>query len=231
MLRAALLLPLTCALRAPARQVRRFANADGLTEAGTPLNYADESPFLSSPQQTVTSTGDGLHGEKSCFLPLDQLDNGEPWPRIIRVAGVYPGLTQAEVAACTSAPAPPEQDGMWLFDFPDVHGAEFGVVAMPGSDIISGAIDPVAIVASSASLGLLIDDKECLCLIDRGEVDFSDRHFFCFAEMNGNTAIRRMDGLDGETPAGWSVLGRVVVVTLPWDMDTMAKKGTWMEED
>ena len=32
----------------------------------------------------------------------------------------------------------------------DAHGAEYGVVAMPGSDLICGALDPVAIVASSS---------------------------------------------------------------------------------
>ena len=76
----------------------------------------------------------------------------------------------------------------------DAHGAEYGVVAMPGSDLICGALDPVAIVASSGSLGLMIDEKECLVIIDRGEIDFSDRSFFCYADANGNCSIRRMDG-------------------------------------
>ena len=85
---------------------------------------ADESPFASSPQAEVQSVGEGLHGEASCFLPLDQLDNGVLWPRIIRVAGIYPGLTQAEVQCVPMAPEPPEQDGLWLFDFP-ASGSEF----------------------------------------------------------------------------------------------------------
>ena len=55
------------------------------------------------------------------------------------------------------------------------------------------ALDPVAIVASSGSLGLMIDEKECLVIIDRGEIDFSDRSFFCYSDANGNCSIRRMD--------------------------------------
>ena len=103
-----------------------------------------------------------------CFLPLDQLDNGvlmaENRPRRRHL----PRSHQAEVTAVPMAPEPPEQDGLWLFDFLDAHGAEYGVVAMPGSDLICGALDPVAIVASSGSLGLMIDEKECLVIIDRG---------------------------------------------------------------
>jgi hypothetical protein len=163
---------------------------------------------------------------------LDQLDNGVIWPRIIRVAGVYPGITAAEVAAVPSSPPPPEQDGIWQFDFPDAHGAEYGVVAMYGSEMLSGALDPIAIVASSLSLGLLVDEVECVCIIDRMEINFSDREFFCYADVNGNTSIRRMDGGYGDqAPEGWTILGRVVVVTLPWNPESMAKKGTWMEED
>ena len=109
----------------------------------------------------------------------------------------------------------------------DAHGAEYGVVAMPGSDLICGALDPVAIVASSGSLGLMIDEKECLVIIDRGEIDFSDRSFFCYSDANGNCSIRRMD----DAYEGWTILGKVACVTLPWDADSMAKKGTWMEED
>ena len=220
------------ALKRPARTVHQSEPAGGWDtsrygEAGTALTMADESPFVSAPQAEVQSVGEGLHGEASCFLPLDQLDNGVLWPRIIRVAGIYPGLTQAEVTAVPMAPEPPDQDGLWLFDFPDAHGAEYGVVAMPGSDLICGALDPVAIVASSGSLGLMIDEKECLVIIDRGEIDFSDRSFFCYADANGNCSIRRMD----DAYEGWTILGKVACVTLPWDADSMAKKGTWMEED
>ena len=134
MQRATLLLAGAAALQAPApkrpaRTVLRSEPAGGWDtsrygEAGTALTMADESPFASSPQAEVQSVGEGLHGEASCFLPLDQLDNGVLWPRIVRVAGIYPGLTQAEVQCVPMAPEPPEQDGLWLFDFP-ASGSEF----------------------------------------------------------------------------------------------------------
>ena len=126
MQRATLLLAGAAALQAPVARQRTVLQSEPAGgwdtsrygEAGTALTMADESPFASSPQAEVQSVGEGLHGEASCFLPLDQLDNGVLWPRIIRVAGIYPGLTQAEVTAVPMAPEPPEQDGLWLFDFP-----------------------------------------------------------------------------------------------------------------
>jgi len=134
MQRATLILAGAAALQAPTtkrpqRTTLRSEPAGGWDtsrygEAGTALTMADESPFASSPQAEVQSVGEGLHGEASCFLPLDQLDNGVLWPRIVRVAGIYPGLTQAEVTAVPMAPEPPEQDGLWLFDFP-ASGSEF----------------------------------------------------------------------------------------------------------
>ena len=96
MQRATLLLAGASALRAPAarqprRTILRSEAAGGWDtsrygEAGTALTMADESPFASAPQAEVQSVGEGLHGEASCFLPLDQLDNGVLWPRIVRVA-------------------------------------------------------------------------------------------------------------------------------------------------
>ena len=131
---------------------------------------------------------------------------------------------ELDVSSCDRTAATPSTR---VVPTQDAHGAEYGVVAMPGSDLICGALDPVAIVASSGSLGLMIDEKECLVIIDRGEVDFSDRSFFCYADANGNCSIRRMD----DAYEGWTILGKVACVTLPWDADSMAKKGTWMEED
>ena len=133
MQRATLLLAGASALQAPVARPQRTTlrsepaggwDTSRYGEAGTALTMADESPFASSPQAEVQSVGEGLHGEASCFLPLDQLDNGVLWPRIVRVAGIYPGLTAAEVSAVPMAPEPPEQDGLWLFDFP-ASGSEF----------------------------------------------------------------------------------------------------------
>mmetsp|Transcript_16487 Transcript_16487/g.49655 ORF Transcript_16487/g.49655 Transcript_16487/m.49655 type:complete len:225 (+) Transcript_16487:132-806(+) len=173
----------------------------------------------------------GLHGSQSCFLPVDQMDSSVMWPRILRIAGMYPGVQSGDVAAVPATPPAPAI-GEWLYDFPDAHGSEFGVVAVPGSDILHAAEDPVAMIADSASLGLLIEPQECLVVIDRAETDYDDRQFFAYADANAVVHVRRLDGGSAYSPpAGWAALGRVILVKLKYDPKTMAKKGTWMEED
>ena len=168
----------------------------------------------------------GLHGSNFCFLPLDQLDSEHQWPRLLRVAGFYPGLTSAELAA---APGPEEVPGKgtWNFEFPDPHGSEYGVVAVPGSDLVAYAASPVAVVANAASLGLqLTEGTEVLVVVDRGQQTFSDRAFFAFADANGMTVLRRFDTL----PPGFTVDGKIIFVYLPFDPLTGTPSGTWLEE-
>jgi len=173
----------------------------------------------------------GLHGSESCFMPLDQMDSSIQWPRILRIAGVYPGIVASDVANPPATP-PPAGEGEWTYDFPDAHGSEFGVVAVPGSDLLLGAVDPIAIITSTETLGLLVPPQECLVVIDRAEVDYDERQFFAYADANSRVHIRRLSGGSGyAAPDGWTVLGRVIVVKLKYDPSTMAKKGTWMEED
>jgi len=105
------LLPLgaALALRCPAAPARPFARGAALASAA----------------------GDaGLHGSSTCFLPLDQLRDDLRWPRLLRVAGAYPGLTGAEIAAPPMCAEPPA-NGFWNYEFPDAHGSEFGVARRP----------------------------------------------------------------------------------------------------
>jgi len=184
-----------------------------------------------SPRATVLGADatDGLHGSNFCFLPLDQLDSEHCWPRVLRVAGTYPGLTAADLAAAP-ATIPPASKGAWTYEFPDAHGTEYGLVAVPGSDLVQYARDPVVVIASSAALGLpLREDTEVLLVVDRAERSFSDRAFFAFADATtGALVVRRFDAAP---PAdAFSVAGRVVYVNLPYDPATQAPSGTWLEE-
>ncbi|KAJ1450295.1 hypothetical protein M885DRAFT_532756 [Pelagophyceae sp. CCMP2097] len=185
-----------------------------------------------APVAVMPEVVEGLHGSASCFLPLDQMQNTDRWPRLVRVAGAYPGLTAAELAAVPS-PVPPAANGMWTFDFPDEQSATFGVVAMKGTDLLDALADPVVVVASSSSLGLsLPEDTEVLVCIDRGDTLYDDRQFFAYADSAGDVTIRRMEDGDGdEPPVGWTIQGRVGFVKLPFDIRRVANRGTWLEED
>lgn len=122
------------------------------------------------------------HGENSCFLPLEQLDQDYYAPRIVQVgimmcfssfcsfqgapltqtkhsltlysqiAGSYPGLTKEEYMAVTSEEA--AEPGQWTYDFSDPDGPQMGTVALPGSNVVALCQDPVVIVAEHDSLGV-----------------------------------------------------------------------------
>jgi len=176
--------------------------------------------------EVEASQGEGLHGSNFCFMPLEQLDDSVQWPRILRIAGSYPGVTTAELAATPGTIAAAAQ-GLWAYEFPDAHSSEYGMIAVPGSDLVQYAIDPVVVVASSASLGIpLLHENEVLAVIDRGAVDFSERSFFAFRDPHANLVIRRFD----QPEPGWTIAGKLVVVLLPFDERTSTKTGTWLEE-
>src|SRR6056300_771079 len=42
------------------------------------------------------TSGGSLHGQDSCFMPLKQLDQDYFAPRIVQIAGAYPGLTKED---------------------------------------------------------------------------------------------------------------------------------------
>ena len=97
-----------------------------LALAATVAACAALAPARRAPRHHTALRAEGLHGDQSCFLPLQQLDDLSRWPRLLRVAGVYPGLTADEVAA-PPPPAPAPEAGSWNYEFPDAHGADYGV--------------------------------------------------------------------------------------------------------
>mmetsp|Transcript_8997 Transcript_8997/g.12490 ORF Transcript_8997/g.12490 Transcript_8997/m.12490 type:complete len:217 (+) Transcript_8997:59-709(+) len=183
--------------------------------------------IISQRAETRSENEMGLHGSSFCFIPLEQLDSDLSWPRILRVAGAYPGVTVDEIKNAALPPAPGDK-GNWIYEFPDTFGAEYGMIAVPGSDILDSCQEPIVLVASAQSLGLQLrnPDTEVLCVCDRSQTDFSDRSFFAFADSNSNVSIGRFDHFD----ASFEVLARLVLVFLPFDPSTMAKSGTWLEE-
>mmetsp|Transcript_34819 Transcript_34819/g.111601 ORF Transcript_34819/g.111601 Transcript_34819/m.111601 type:complete len:227 (+) Transcript_34819:16-696(+) len=206
-----------------------IARALGLVPVSSPPSprLRQEVSLWSSYTQVASTEGEGLHGSNFCFLPLDQLDSDSLWPRLLRVAGAYPGLTSAELLA-TPGPVEAAKNGEWTYEFPDAHGSDLGVVAVPGGDLIQYASNPVAVVATAESLGLqLQNDAEALVVVDRGQTDFSEKSFFASADPDGALVIRRFDD---SLPPGWTIHGKVLFVNLPFDPKTQAPSGTWLEE-
>lgn len=174
-----------------------------------------------------------LHGQSSCFLPLAQLDQDYYAPRIIQIAGAYPGLTEADVMAVTSEEAP--EPGQWAYDFSDPDGPQLGTVAIEGSAVVYMADDPVVIIAEHPSIGIelppaITEPVDLIVLVDRAKPTFAERKFLCIALDNGLVKIGAFH-TKADLPAKSKILGQVLLVQIPWLPAMKATKTGFMEED
>ena len=71
------------------------------------------------------------------------------------VAGKYPTLSVDDVFYPAENPAVPA--GSWVYDFSDGEDAKLGTVAIPGSELVSEAVDPVVLVAKNTDLNIALD--------------------------------------------------------------------------
>jgi hypothetical protein len=153
----------------------------------------------------------GGHGEGFRYLPMQKGGRRDHFPRIIQIAGVYPDLTPEELYAPTSAPA--AKVGSWTYDFSDPEGPQLGTVAVPGSEVVTRSIDPVAIISKSTDLGIgLAEEVEMLVVIDRGDRDWNPEKFFIVRTPENRLRIQWFDMLE----PGYDILGKVVVSFVPF---------------
>lgn len=174
-----------------------------------------------------------LHGQSSCFLPLAQLDQDYYAPRIIQIAGAYPGLTEADVTAVTSEEAP--EPGQWAYDFSDPDGPQVGTVAIEGSAVVYMADDPIVIIAEHYSIGIelppgITEAVDLVVLVDRAKPTFAERKFLCVALESGLVKIGAFH-TKADLPPKSKILGQVILVQIPWLPAMKATKTGFMEED
>lgn len=165
------------------------------------------------------ATGGSLHGQNSCFLPLQQLDQDYYAPRIVQIAGGYPGLTKEEYMAVQSEEAP--DPGQWNYDFSDPDGPQMGTVAIQGSATVHGCADPVVIIAEHPTLGVelpnaITDPVDLIVLVDRGNKNFKERTFIVLSIPETDELQIRAFGSKSELPPDSEILGRVELVQIPW---------------
>ncbi|KAJ1423178.1 hypothetical protein B484DRAFT_451996 [Ochromonadaceae sp. CCMP2298] len=181
---------------------------------------------LVRPRGTI-SMATGTHGEDFKFLFVTRGSEEDHYPRIIPVAGTYPGITDEELRApyCTPAAAP----GQWAYQFPDPENASFGTVAVPGNIIVTEALDPVAVITTNTALGIkLIEEVEMLVVVDRGDKGFNSADFYLFKDANGNTFIRWLDRPDFDA---YDIMGKVMVCMVPFTDAMKRPKSGFLEDD
>lgn len=191
-----------------------------------------EPTRLLSKQSHLLMSGN-LHGQNSCFLPLKQLDQDYYAPRIIQIAGSYPGILKNEFFAALSEPAPPK--GQWAYDFSVPDGLQLGTVAIEGSEIVHAMEDPIVIIAEHTSLGLPLpetikDAVDLLVLVDRSKTNFVERKFLVVDDPRTGIAIGSYH-LKSDMPSDSKILGQVELVQVPWLPAMSPSKTGFMESD
>mmetsp|Transcript_28271 Transcript_28271/g.43489 ORF Transcript_28271/g.43489 Transcript_28271/m.43489 type:complete len:225 (-) Transcript_28271:65-739(-) len=192
---------------------------------------AQRTILASSPPMTA---GGSLHGQDACFLPLAQLEQDNHTPRIVQIAGAYPGLTKEEFFAVTSEPA--ATVGQWTYDFSDPEGPQVGTVAIEGSHLVASCEDPVVIIAEHDALGIplppgVTETIDLLVLVDRAEQGFAERKFLVLDLPDSDELIIRAYGSKSELPEDCRILGRVELVQIPWLAGMKPTKTGFMEVD
>lgn len=198
------------------RQARAYASTATSRRQAVPL-------WATKQQQPVMS---GRHGEGFRFMPMIKATSKEHFPRILQIAGVYPELTPEELLAPGPAqPAAPQ--GSWVYDFSDLTGVQGGKVAIPGSIIITQAVDPVVLITTSTQLGISSPSEvEMLVVVDRGNKRFHPDEFFVYRTRENTLKIQWSD----RVPEDMEVLGKVVTTAQPW-LPSMRKPSTGFAEE
>mmetsp|Transcript_24195 Transcript_24195/g.37939 ORF Transcript_24195/g.37939 Transcript_24195/m.37939 type:complete len:233 (-) Transcript_24195:212-910(-) len=183
---------------------------------------------------TQSSVGN-LHGQGSCFLPLLQNDDEYIAPRIVQIAGAYPGVTTETYLSITSEQA--AVLGQWAYDFSDPNGPQLGTVAIPGSTSVYETEDPVVLIAEHFDLGVQLPDAikdpvDLVVLVDRARQYFAERKFLVM-ELEENPGMISIGAFSSkeEMPSTAKIMGQVMLVQIPWLPSMQRKKSGFMEED
>ena len=171
------------------------------------------------------------HGENACFAPLSQCDQDFYAPRIVQIAGAYPGLSKQDFLAVSSEPSP--EKGQWTYDFSDPDGPQLGTVAIAGSQLVHYVEDPVVIIAEHPSIGIelpkaITDPVDLVVLVDRAERGFAERKFLVVDSPSEGLTIGAYP-TKGDMTEGAEILGTVVMVQIPW-LPAMAPTKTGFAE-
>jgi hypothetical protein len=168
----------------------------------------------------------GGHAQNFKYLPIIQGSEDNHFPRIIKIAGIYPHLSPEDLLAPTSNPAAPI--GSWAYDFSEADGPQLGTVALPGSEVITDCLDPVVVISKSTDLGVnLVDEVEMLVVIDRLDTEFKTDKFYIFKTPSNKLIIQWADIVQ----PGYEILGKVILCTAPFSKSMKAVKSGFLEDD
>uniref|UniRef100_A0A7S1B681 Rubisco accumulation factor 1 C-terminal domain-containing protein n=1 Tax=Corethron hystrix TaxID=216773 RepID=A0A7S1B681_9STRA len=152
----------------------------------------------------------------------------------LQVAGMYPGLTVSEFYGPSSDDA--AETGQWTYDFSDPDGPQMGTVAFEGSPLVAATVDPVAVVCEHTSIGIpmpdiLAEPVDVISLIDRSDKSFDERKFLVTSTGPDSEISIGAYTSKKDMPEGSEIVGRVIMVQIPWLPCMQKKKSGFMEDD
>lgn len=175
----------------------------------------------------------GLHGDNSCFLPLKQLDQDYYAPRIVQIAGSYPGVSREDFFAVTSEPV--AEMGQWTYDFSDPDGPQLGTVAIESSNVVACCEDPVVLIAEHTSIGVPLpavikEPVDIVVLVDRAANTFAERKFLVLDVPGRGVTIAAFPSRP-DLPKDCEILGQVILCQVPWLPSMKPTKTGFLEAD
>jgi Rubisco Assembly chaperone C-terminal domain len=184
---------------------------------------------------TALAAGHYHHGDNACFLPLRQLEMDYYAPRIIPICGTYPGeLSRHDFMSVGPAEAAADP-GQWTYGFDE---EPLGTVAIEGSVDVQNCQDPVVIIANHQALGIplaaeLTKPVDLTVLVDRAVTAFAERKFVVVdthESQDGQLSVMAFD-TKAKMPATYEILGRVILVQIPWLPSMAPTRSGFMEAD
>lgn len=199
----------------------------------TPVMNKNNNRQFSRLHSSAAGNFGGLHGENSCFMPLSQLDQDYYGPRIVQIAGAYPGVTREEFFAVNSEP--PAEQGQWMYDFSDPDGPQLGTVAIEGNNVVAVCEDPVVLIAEHTAIGVPLPDVikepvDIVVLVDRAETGFAERKFLVLDTPGKGITIGAFPSRP-DLPEECEILGHVVICQVPWLPAMKPTKTGFLEAD
>lgn len=185
---------------------------------------ARTTELFSAKSSTLNPQMGGRHGSKFRYLPVTCGAPDEHFPRILAIAGMFPGL---DIDKFRAAPTAPEASaGYWAYDFQEHGEHKWGKVAVPGSVILTTSVDPVVLVSTNKDLGIpCSEDVEVLVVVDRGDVQFSTDKFYLCGHADGSHIIQWMETL----PSDVRILGRIILCAMPITQGMRESSGGFSE--
>jgi Rubisco Assembly chaperone C-terminal domain len=216
-----------------APKVSDRAQSTKATTSSSSTSYRTHPNAAVRLEATAQRQSGNLHGQGACFLPLKQLPSDYYAPRIIQIAGAYPGLSRADYESVQSEP--PADTGQWSYDFSDPDGPQLGTMALDGSNLVASCQDPVIIIASHRSIGVdlpkeVVDDVDLVLLVDRAKRAFGERKFLVLDSPSTGLVIAAY-ATKAELPDNAQILGQVELAQIPWLPCMQPSRTGFMEED